>query len=332
VSELTLIQEQLQELLGQKRALEKALQEKQDQIDSLSQNNSAHIEKLQTKDGELRACRERVGELNERLDSSQKILAMGNLATGISGRMDSSVAFLRGNISSIQHHFLALDQVLKKQSAFIDINKVKGRLLRSYVGQLQAITQDLNIPSLLRDIDMRIEESADAMAVVSKTLADLNYFSPSRRGYFVKDDVQRSLEQALTMAQRDLADTIEIRREYTEVPNIVCDTERLQQALYNLIQNAAEAMPRGGVLTLRLGNQNSMVWIDVADTGPGVAEHNREKIFNLFFSSKPTRGAGVGLYLVKQVVDEHGGSVRLESTDGQGYNFRILLPIDGSPR
>ena len=332
MSESTLIQEQLQELLGQKQALEKALQEKQDQIDSLSQKNNTHIEKLQTKDGELRACRERVGELNERLDSSQKILAMGNLATGISGRMDSSVAFLRGNISSIQHHFLALDQVLKKQSAFIDINKVKGHLLRSYVGQLQAITQGLNIPSLLRDIDMRIEESADAMAVVSKTLADLNYFSPSRRGYFVKDDVQRSLEQALTMAQRDLADTIEIRREYTEVPNIVCDTERLQQALYNLIQNAAEAMPRGGVLTLRLGNQNSMVWIDVADTGPGVAEHNREKIFNLFFSSKPTRGAGVGLYLVKQVVDEHGGSVRLESTDGQGYNFRILLPIDGSPR
>ena len=332
MSESTLIQEQLQELLGQKQALEKALQEKQDQIDSLSQKNNTHIEKLQTKDGELRACRERVGELNERLDSSQKIFAMGNLATGISGRMDSSIAFLRGNISSIQHHFLALDQVLKKQSAFIDINKVKGHLLRSYVGQLQAITQGLNIPSLLRDIDMRIEESADAMAVVSKTLADLNYFSPSRRGYFVKDDVQRSLEQALTMAQRDLADTIEIRREYTEVPNIVCDTERLQQALYNLIQNAAEAMPRGGVLTLRLGNQNSMVWIDVADTGPGVAEHNREKIFNLFFSSKPTRGAGVGLYLVKQVVDEHGGSVRLESTDGQGYNFRILLPIDGSPR
>ena len=332
MSELTLIQEQLQELLEQKRALEKALQEKQDQIDRLSQKNSTHIEKLQTKDGELRACRERVGELNERLDSSQKILAMGNLATGISGQMDSSIAFLRGNISSIQHHFLALDQVLKKQSAFIDINKVKGRLLRSYVGQLQAITQGLNIPSLLRDIDMRIEESADAMAVVSKTLADLNYFSPSRRGYFVKDDVQRSLEQALTMAQRDLPDTVEIRREYTEVPNIVCDTERLQQALYNLIQNSAEAMPRGGVLTLRLGNQNSMVWIDVADTGPGVAEHNREKIFNLFFSSKPTRGAGVGLYLVKQVVDEHGGSMRLESTDGQGCNFRILLPIDGSPR
>ncbi|MDE0764331.1 MAG: sensor histidine kinase [Cellvibrionales bacterium] len=332
MSESTLIQEQLQELLDQKRTLEKSLQEKQDQINSLNQKNYTHIEKLQTKDGELRACRERVGELNERLDSSQKILAMGNLATGISGRMDSSIAFLRGNISSIQHHFLALDQVLKKQSAFIDINKAKGRLLRSYVGQLQAITQGLNIPSLLRDIDMRIEESTDAMAVVSKTLADMNYFSPSRRGYFVKDDVQRSLEQALTMAQRDLVDTVEVRREYTEVPNIVCDTQRLQQALYNLIQNAAEAMPRGGILTLRLGNQNSMVWIDVADNGPGVAEHNREKVFNLFFSSKPTRGAGVGLYLVKQVVDEHGGSVRIEATEGQGCNFRILLPIDGSPR
>ena len=332
MSESTLIQEQLQELLDQKRTLEKSLQEKQDQINRLNQKNYTHIEKIQTKDGELRACRERVGELNERLDSSQKILAMGNLATGISGRMDSSIAFLRGNISSIQHHFLALDQVLKKQSAFIDINKAKGRLLRSYVGQLQAITQGLNIPSLLRDIDMRIEESTDAMAVVSKTLADMNYFSPSRRGYFVKDDVQRSLEQALTMAQRDLVDTVEVRREYTEVPNIVCDTQRLQQALYNLIQNAAEAMQRGGILTLRLGNQNSMVWIDVADNGPGVAEHNREKVFNLFFSSKPTRGAGVGLYLVKQVVDEHGGSVRIEATEGQGCNFRILLPIDGSPR
>ena len=158
MSELTLIQEQLQELLAHKRSLEKSLQEKQEQIDILNQKNSRHIEQLQTKDGELRACRERVGELNERLDSSQKILAMGNLATGISGRMDSSVAFLRGNISSIQHHFLALDQVLK--------------------------------------------------------------------------------------------------------------------------------MPRGGVLTLRLGNQNSMVWIDLVDTGSGIAEHNREKVFNMFFCIK----------------------------------------------
>ena len=70
----------------------------------------------------------------------------------------------------------------------------------------------------------------------------------------------------------------------------------------------------------------------MADMGLGVAEHNREKIFNLFFSSKPTRGAGIGLYFVKQVVDEHVGSVRLESADGQGCNFCILLPIDGSPR
>ena len=70
---------------------------------------------------------------------------------------------------------------------------------------------------------MCIEESVDAMAVVSKALSDLNYFSPSRRGNFVKYDVQRSVEQALTMAQRDLCDCVVIRRECVNVTSIVYD-------------------------------------------------------------------------------------------------------------
>ena len=91
----------MEELLEQKRTLGKWPQEKHFQINSLSQKDYTHIDQLHTKDGGLRACRKRVGELNERLDSLQKILSMGNLAIGIRGRMDSTIAFLRGTISSI---------------------------------------------------------------------------------------------------------------------------------------------------------------------------------------------------------------------------------------
>jgi signal transduction histidine kinase len=323
------LQQQLKEKIACYQEVTQELDKTQQLLTSQIQNNEALNRQVQTQDSQLKSCRSRLQELNARLDSSEKILALGKLSAGLSGTMDSSVAFVRGNIEGVQRYISALREVFVKQSAFIDRNKSKGRLLRSYVGELEAITRDVDMPGLLRDIDLRIDESLDAMGLVTKTINDLNYFSPVRSGYFVEDDVQRALEKAITMAQREMPDGLEIRREYSEVPRTICDVEQLQHAFYHLIQNAFEAMPHQGMLTLRLGAQSKMVWIDVADTGVGIAEHNRDKIFNLFFSSKSVRGAGVGLYLVRRVVDEHAGSVVVQPQVNSGATFRIILPVKG---
>ncbi|MDD2603676.1 MAG: ATP-binding protein [Desulfobacterales bacterium] len=114
--------------------------------------------------------------------------------------------------------------------------------------------------------------------------------------------------------------------------SIYGDYAQIQQCLMNLISNAVEAMPEGGTLTIGAHRQPSSgeVWIEVADTGTGIAEHHLQRIFEPFFSTKTDgKGVGLGLSMVYGIVREHGGNVSVHSAVGRGTTFRVILP--GAP-
>jgi two-component system NtrC family sensor kinase len=104
---------------------------------------------------------------------------------------------------------------------------------------------------------------------------------------------------------------------------------QLQQVMMNLILNAREAMiPRGGVLTITAAQRNSDVQIRVRDTGCGIEPAEIDKVFGSFFSTKKdTGGNGLGLALCKRVVEEHNGSITVDSQTGKGTTFTIHLPL-----
>jgi signal transduction histidine kinase len=103
------------------------------------------------------------------------------------------------------------------------------------------------------------------------------------------------------------------------------DAARLEQALRNLIQNAVQAMPNGGTLTLRAYEADRQVAIAVQDTGLGVPEELRERIFTPFFTTR-TRGTGLGLSIVKKIVEGHNGRMTLECPPEGGSIFTLWLP------
>ena len=122
---------------------------------------------------------------------------------------------------------------------------------------------------------------------------------------------------------------VEIVREIGPLPTIEADPALLRQAFLNLIVNAFQAMPDGGRLTVRATVSSSEVRITFADTGPGIAPETVERIFEPFYSTKKD-GTGLGLAVVKQVVELHRGRVDVESEPGHGATFLVALPVDGS--
>ena len=105
------------------------------------------------------------------------------------------------------------------------------------------------------------------------------------------------------------------------------DGEQLQQVFLNLINNSLDAMPRGGHLALRTERAGGQIRVRCRDTGDGISPEIRERIFDPFFTTKPGgRGTGLGLSIVQQIVREHGGELAVESADGGGAEFQILLP------
>src|SRR5215467_14409592 len=111
-----------------------------------------------------------------------------------------------------------------------------------------------------------------------------------------------------------------------DVPEVYADRALLKQAVLNLVLNAAEAMPNGGQLRLMLSRRGETAEIAVGDTGDGIPPENRQKIFQLFFTTRPG-GSGIGLASTFRIVQLHNGSIDFTSEVGRGTTFRIELPL-----
>jgi len=111
-----------------------------------------------------------------------------------------------------------------------------------------------------------------------------------------------------------------------DVPGVLVDKALLKQALINLLVNAIEAMPGGGHLYLSLRRREEMAEIEIRDTGRGIAPEHRQRIFQLFFTTRPG-GSGIGLASAFRTVQLHNGSIEFESEVGRGTTFRIGLPL-----
>src|SRR6266705_959428 len=110
------------------------------------------------------------------------------------------------------------------------------------------------------------------------------------------------------------------------IPEVWADRDLLKQAVLNLVLNAAEAMTSGGELRVELGRRGEMAEISVSDTGNGIPAENQQKIFQLFFTTRPG-GSGIGLATTFRIVQLHNGSIDFQSEAGRGTTFRIELPL-----
>jgi two-component system, NtrC family, sensor histidine kinase HydH len=121
---------------------------------------------------------------------------------------------------------------------------------------------------------------------------------------------------------------IEIYKNYSPgIPFVKVDAELLERVFSNLILNAAQASPAGGVVTVKTQLlDNNQVEVAVIDRGTGIEAKNLESIFNPFFTTKP-EGVGLGLAICSKIVDEHGGHITVESTAGEGSVFHVILPV-----
>jgi two-component system NtrC family sensor kinase len=113
------------------------------------------------------------------------------------------------------------------------------------------------------------------------------------------------------------------------LPPLIGHGDQLQQVVLNLLTNAMDATPAGGTIrvTTRTLVGSDAVELEVRDTGRGIAEAERKQIFDPFFSTKePGRGTGLGLFISAQIVRDHGGRIELDSVEGEGSTFRVVLP------
>jgi CheY-like chemotaxis protein len=163
----------------------------------------------------------------------------------------------------------------------------------------------------------------------------LQEFTRIRRDQpFVALDLNEVVRDAVAMTQSHWRDEarrrgigIEVRTVLAPLPSVAGDAAELREAMTNLILNAVDAMPAGGVLTLATTPVPDGAQISVDDTGVGMAEAVRTRVFDPFFTTKGPRGTGLGLAMTYGIVARHGGRIEVETAEGRGSTFRLVFPV-----
>jgi signal transduction histidine kinase len=139
-------------------------------------------------------------------------------------------------------------------------------------------------------------------------------------------DANILVREVVLLAADARAQGISLQEFYAKGPlTIKADTDLLKQALLNIIINGCQVMPQGGKLVVETGKDDGHIFISITDQGPGIPEDARDKIFNLYYTTKP-KGSGIGLAQAFRAVQLHNGRIKVDSEVGAGTSFRIILP------
>jgi signal transduction histidine kinase len=155
-------------------------------------------------------------------------------------------------------------------------------------------------------------------------------FSRTNATEFTDVDIHQVIRDTTALLEHQLKSArIHVEQDFrAEWPMTFGNAGKLQQVFLNLFVNARDAMPEGGELRITTDTLNSKIEIVVQDTGTGISRENITKIYDPFFTTKaPGKGTGLGLSVSYGIVQEHGGSVSVESKPGAGTSFRLELPL-----
>ena len=257
----------------------------------------ANLKELNEVYESLRQKMEEIGQRDARIRSFDEVLTHASRLSSL-GELAASIAH------EIKNPLISIEGFAKRIERSRDLSKI-------------------------REYAAFIEKESDRLATVLERLLDFSRMSAPEREYFdlngIVDDTVLFTEHHLTRFKKVVL-SVE-RGEH--LPKVYADRIHLQQALLNLIMNAAQAMPEGGPVIVRTGTEGSdHVWISVTDKGVGVEEEDIERIFEPFYTTKVRgEGTGLGLSLTKKLIEANQGRIEVTSTKGQGSTFRLVLPV-----
>ena len=169
----------------------------------------------------------------------------------------------------------------------------------------------------------------DGARRTSEIVKGLRNFSRADQNVFKKTDLNDCLESTLTLLHGSYKNKIDIVKKFGELPEVDCFPGQINQVFMNLLSNAIQAIPEKGQIFISTRTVGDQVKISIKDTGNGMTEDVRKKIYDPFFTTKEVgKGTGLGLYISYGIIEKHNGKIEVFSRVGEGTEFVITIPID----
>jgi len=270
----------------------------------IAEARAAMAEELVQANHDLQEANRKLKETQAQLIQNEKMASLGQLVAGIAHEINNPLAFVVNNLFIVENGLDSLGPEMEPHFSEPSLMK-------------------------LRKIRARLREMREGLDRVKELVLDLRTFSRLDENVFQFVDVVETIDAVLLLLKHKMNGRIHVEKHYVAARTLCCYAGRLHQVLMNLIANAVDAIAGEGNIVITTSQTPESFLISVRDTGAGIAEAIRSKIFDPFFTTKPVgRGTGLGLAISYGIVEEHGGSIEVQSEEGVGTEFIVKIPLN----
>jgi len=276
--------------------------------------------------------------LESQLVQAHKLESIGQLAAGVAHEINTPIQYVGDNTRFLEDSFRSLDTVLRNYESLIEAAETAG-VLPDEIRKVREAAEEADLEYLHDEIPRAIQQSGEGVERVATIVRAMKEFSHPGSAEMRPVDLNRAIASTLTVSRNEWKYVAETMTEFDpRLTAVRCLPGEFNQVILNLVVNAAHAIAdvkpdsrEKGRITVSTRRDGDWAEIRVRDTGTGIPEAVRGRIFTPFFTTKEVgRGTGQGLALAHTViVKKHGGTLDFETDEGHGTTFIIRLPVDG---
>ena len=270
-----------------------------------------------------------------RILQTSKFEAIGNLAAGIAHEINTPAQIVNDSMDILSESFDDLCRIISLAEEDCQVNSEEKQLRD--ISPMSALLDEVDSKYLKTEIPRTLARAKDGIGRISTIVQAMSRFSDVGRNDKIKANICRAIERTLVISRNEWKDIAEIVTEFDPgMLDVTCFPGEINQVLLSIILNATHAVGdvvRGtddkGLIKIKTTMDSDYTQISIQDTGTGIPANVRDKVFNLFFTTKEVgKGSGQGLAISYDIiVNRHGGTIDFESEEGVGTTFYIRLPI-----
>ncbi len=266
---------------------------------------------------EQRAAEEEQQDIERSLLRRDKLVTIGELASGVAHEINNPLGYVRSNINSLKEYFDDLLPVLELLAA--DPPAVERAAARA---------READVAFILEDLPSCFQETTSGLERVLQIVNDLKTFTRDDAESRELADLNQVVEGAVNIMWNQIKHKAQLDRDLGRLPQVPCYPSQLSQVFMNLLYNAAQAIERDGRIRIHTRLEGDWALAEVGDTGCGMSEEVLAHVFEPFYTTKPRGvGTGLGLSIARKIMERHGGHITASSTPGEGTTFRLSLPL-----
>ena len=270
-------------------------------------------------------------DAQSKLVESEKMVSLGQLTAGIAHEINNPINFVTSNVKPLELDITDIQSLVKK---YEEIDPSKD--IQEQLSAINSYRQQIDLDYINEEIRTLLTGIRDGAHRTAEIVSNLKNFARIDEANVKFANLNEGLHSTLMLVKNSFPKDFVLNKEFGNIPDVECTPGKINQVFMNIITNGLQSIaerqavsPGTGILTIKTSEENGHVKVSIKDNGTGIKESAHEKIFEPFYTTKPVgQGTGLGMSIVKGIIDSHNGTIEVISNFGEGAEFIITLPVN----